>query len=145
MERVARPHADRAPADARLARLSTTALGSKQHGLCTDAADDWRQPMIAIARLVRTAAWIVALVIVAGIVLVLLGANMSNVIVRDIHDAASFLVGPFKNVFSPKGHKANVAVNWGLAAVVYVLVGSLIAGLLVRMAPRGVVRTHAAT
>jgi len=101
--------------------------------------------MIAIARLVRTAAWIVALVIVAGIVLVLLGANMSNVIVRDIHDAASFLVGPFKNVFSPKGHKANVAVNWGLAAVVYVLVGSLIAGLLVRMAPRGVVRTHAAT
>jgi membrane-bound ClpP family serine protease len=142
MERVARPHADQAPADARLARLSTTALGSKQHGLCTD---DWRQPMIAIARLVRSAAWIVALVILAGIVLVLLDANMGNAIVRGIHDAASFLVGPFKNVFSPKSHKANIAVNWGLAAVVYLLVGSLIAGLLVRMAPRGVVRTRAAT
>ena len=101
--------------------------------------------MIAIARLVRFAAWIVALVIVAGIALVLLDANMGNVIVRDIHDAASFLVGPFKNVFSPKSHKANVAVNWGLAAIVYLLVGSLIAGLLVRIAPRGVVRTRTAT
>jgi hypothetical protein len=95
--------------------------------------------VIAIARLVRLAASIVALVIVAGIVLVLLDANLGNVIVRDIHDAASFLAGPFKNVFSLKGHKANTAVNWGLAAVVYLLVGSLIAGLLVRMAPGGFV------
>jgi len=100
--------------------------------------------MITIARLVRCAAWLVAVVIVAGIVLVLLSANMSNVIVRDIHDAASFLVGPFKNVLSPKSHKADIAVNWGLAAVVYLLVGSLIAGLLVRMAPRGVVRSRTA-
>jgi hypothetical protein len=75
-----------------------------------------------------------------------LDANMDNVIVRDIHNAANFLVGPFKNVFSPKGHKTDIAVNWGLAAVVYLLVGSLIAGLLVRLAPRGVVpaRTAAA-
>jgi hypothetical protein len=128
----------------RLARLLLTGLGSKQHGVYTETADDWRQHMIALARLVRTAAWLVALVIVVGIVLVLLGANMSNVIVRDIHDAASFLVGPFKNVFSPKSHKVDVAVNWGLAAVVYLLVGSLIAGLLVRMAPRGVVRSRTA-
>jgi membrane-bound ClpP family serine protease len=100
--------------------------------------------MIAFARLVRLAAWLVALVIVVGIALVLLDANMGNVIVRDIHDAASFLVGPFKNVFSPKTHKADVAVNWGLAAVVYLLVGSLIAGMLVRMAPRGAVRSRTA-
>lgn len=102
--------------------------------------------MIAIARLVRLAAWIVALVIIAGIVLVLLDANMANVIVRDIHSAASFLVGPFKNVFSPNSPKVHIAVNWGLAAVVYLLAGSLIAGLLVRMAPRGAVpaRTAAA-
>lgn len=102
--------------------------------------------MIALARLVRLVASVVALVIVVGIVLVLLNANMGNVIVRDIHDAASFLVGPFKNVFSPKSHKVDVAVNWGLAAVVYLLVGHLIASLLVRVSPRGrgVVRTRAA-
>jgi hypothetical protein len=102
--------------------------------------------MIAIARLVRLVAWTVALIIVAGIVLRLLDANMGNVIVRDIHDAASFLVGPFKNVFTPKNPKASVAANWGLAAIVYLLAGSLIASLLVRLAPRGVVpaRTAAA-
>ena len=95
--------------------------------------------LIALARLVRLAAWIVALIIVAGIVLSLLSANMSNTIVRDIHDAGSFLVGPFKNVFSLKNPKANIAANWGLAAVVYLIVGSVIASLLVRLAPGGVV------
>lgn len=100
--------------------------------------------MIALARLVRLAAWLVALVILVGIALVLLDANMGNAIVRDIHDAASFLVGPFKNVFSPKSHKADIAVNYGLAAVVYLLVGSLIAGMLVRMAPRRTVRSRTA-
>jgi hypothetical protein len=100
--------------------------------------------MIATARLVRLVAWIVALIIVAGIVLRLLDANMGNVIVRDIHDAASFLVGPFKNVFTPNNPKASIAANWGLAAIVYLLVGSLIAGLLVRLAPRGVLRARTA-
>jgi hypothetical protein len=101
--------------------------------------------MIATARLVRLVAWIVALIIVAGIVLRLVDANMGNVIVRDIHDAANFLVGPFKNVFTPKNPKASIAANWGLAAIVYLLLGSLIAGLLVRMAPRGVVPARTAT
>lgn len=100
--------------------------------------------MIATARLVRLLAWIVALIIVAGIVLRLLDANMGNAIVRDSHDAASFLVGPFKNVFTPKNPKASIAANWGLAAIVCLLVGSLIAGLLVRLAPRGVVRARTA-
>jgi hypothetical protein len=100
--------------------------------------------MIAIARLVRLVASIVALVIVVGIVLVLLDANMGNVIVRDIHNAANWLVGPFKNVFSPKNHKVSIAVNWGLAAVVYLIVGSLIAGLFARMAPSGAARPRTA-
>lgn len=102
--------------------------------------------MLAIARVVRVVAWGVAVVIAAGIVLRLLSANPSNVIVRDIHDAGNFLVGPFKNVFSLSNPKANIAANWGLAAVVYLVVGSLIAGFIARLAPRGVLpaRTTAA-
>jgi hypothetical protein len=102
--------------------------------------------MLAIARLVRLIAWGVALVIAAGIVLHLLSANPSNVIVRDIYDAGKFLVGPFKNVFSLSNPKANIAANWGLAAFVYLVVGSLIASFIARLAPRGVVpaRTTAA-
>ncbi len=80
----------------------------------------------ALARLVRTVVGVVVLVIVVGGVLFLLSANPSNAIVRDIHDAASWLVGPFKNVFSISGHpKATLAANWGLAAIVYLVVGGL--------------------
>jgi hypothetical protein len=39
-------------------------------------------------------------------------------------------VTPFKNLFSPGGQKLQIAVNWGLAAVVYGIVGGLIARLL---------------
>lgn len=83
------------------------------------------------------------LVIVVGGVLFLLSANPSNAIVRDIHDAASWLVGPFKNLFSFSGHpKATLAVNWGLAAIVYLVVGGFIASLIARMGTRGVRRTR---
>ncbi|HUA02878.1 MAG TPA: hypothetical protein VMB27_03175 [Solirubrobacteraceae bacterium] len=95
--------------------------------------------MLAIARLVRLVATVVALVIVVGGALFLLGANQSNTIVHDIHTAASWLVGPFKNVFSFSGHpKTTLAANWGLAALVWLLVGHLIASLIARLAPRGV-------
>jgi hypothetical protein len=92
---------------------------------------------ITLARLVRTLAGLVALVIVAAIVLFLLGANPSNGIVSAIHDAGAWLVGPFKNLFKIHNAKLAMAVNWGLAALVYLIVGHLIATLLARMTPRG--------
>jgi hypothetical protein len=91
---------------------------------------------LGLARIVRSLAGIVALVIVVGIVLFLLGANHSNVIVRDIHDAAAWLVGPFKNLFSIHSAKVARIVNWGLAALVYLIVGHFIATLLARMTVR---------
>jgi hypothetical protein len=85
-----------------------------------------------LARLVATAAAIVALVIVIGIVLVVLKANPSNAIVSWFHDAARFLAGPFDGIFKPKDPKVAVAINWGLAAIVYLVAGRLVAGLLRR-------------
>ena len=85
-----------------------------------------------LARLISLAAGLVAAVIVVGIALVVLGANHSNELVKHVLDAARFLVGPFKNVFSLHSHKAKIGVNWGLAAVVYLFVGNLIARLLRR-------------
>ena len=98
--------------------------------------------MLALARLVRVAAGIVVALIVAAILLRVLSANPANSIVRDIHDAGSTLVGPFKDVFSIKRPKVSIAVNWGLAAVIYLLVGGLIASLIARAAPRPVVPTQ---
>jgi hypothetical protein len=92
--------------------------------------------MLGIARVVRALTWIVVAVIVAAILLRVLDANASNTIVRDIHDAGAWLVGPFKNLFSVSGPKKAIAINWGIAAVVYLVVGSFIARLLARAALR---------
>jgi hypothetical protein len=91
-----------------------------------------RKGLWTLARVVNLAARVVAGIIVVGIVLVVLEANKSNEVVNAVLDAARFLVGPFKNIFSLDSHKATTAVNWGIAAVVYLFVGSLIARLLRR-------------
>ncbi|MFL5913509.1 MAG: hypothetical protein ACJ768_23465 [Gaiellaceae bacterium] len=86
--------------------------------------------MLFIARIVRLVAGIVVGLIVIGIALVVLGANESNQIVSWFHDTASWLAGPFKNVFHLSDAKANTAVNWGLAAVVYALIAAVIVRVL---------------
>jgi hypothetical protein len=85
-----------------------------------------------LARLVMLVTWVVVGLIVLGILLVVLGANESNALVKAVLDAAKFLVGPFKNIFSLSNAKTEIAVNYGLAAAVYFIVGSLIARLLRR-------------
>jgi hypothetical protein len=86
----------------------------------------------SIARFVILVASVVALVLIVGIVLVVLEANRSNDIVQAIRDAASFLAGPFDGLFTLDSNKAEKAVNWGIAAVVWYAVGRLIARMLIR-------------
>ena len=88
--------------------------------------------MFLLARVVRLITAIVVAFIVVGIVLHLLDASSGNAVVSFVYDVAGWLVTPFKNVFSPDGAHARIAANWGLAAVVYAVAGSLIAGLLAR-------------
>lgn len=90
-----------------------------------------RGGLSVLARIVSLITAIVVGLIVIGIVLVLLKANTSNQIVSFFHDTAKTLVGPFKDVFSIKGRKGT-AVNWGLAAIVYAIVGGFIVRLLRR-------------
>ena len=85
-----------------------------------------------LARAIRTVTGIVVAIIVLAVILRLLGANPSNGIVSAIHDAGAWLVGPFANVFSVKGAKLHMALNWGLAAVVYAVVGGLLASFVAR-------------
>ena len=93
--------------------------------------------MLLLARIVRLVASLVALVLVAGILLFVLGANQSNGIVSAVMDAARWLAGPFDGMFSLDSAKWEIAVNWGIAAVVYELVGHLIAALIARVAVAG--------
>jgi hypothetical protein len=86
----------------------------------------------SIARFVILATSLVALILVVGIVLVVLGANNSNDLVHAVRNAAHFLAGPFNNLLTLDSNKAEKAVNWGLAAVVWIAAGRLVARLLLR-------------
>ena len=88
--------------------------------------------MWGLARIVALITSLVVGVLVIGILLVVLGANQSNDIVNALLDAARFLAGPLDDVFKFDSHKVAVAVNWGLAALVYAFIGGLIARLLRR-------------
>ena len=85
-----------------------------------------------VARVISLITSVVVGLIVIGILLVLLEANRDNAIVDFLLEVGEFLVEPFDNVFKPDGRKARVAVNWGLAAVIYAIIGGLIARLLRR-------------
>jgi hypothetical protein len=85
---------------------------------------------LQIARLITMIASIVALILVVGIALVVLKANPSNQVVSAITDAARWLAGPFDGMFSFAKHRVEVAVNWGIAAVVWFLVGRLLARII---------------
>ena len=83
-----------------------------------------------VARVVRIVVGIVALIIVAGILLFVLKANPTNSVVSTVHDAAHTLVGPFNGMFSFHSANVAIAVNWGIAALVYLVLGGLIARLI---------------
>ena len=88
---------------------------------------------LLVARVVMLITWVLVAIIVAGILLVVLGANADNSLVSNVHDLGKTLVGPFKDLFSIEDPKVAIAVNWGLAALAYLIVGSLIARILRRI------------
>lgn len=93
-----------------------------------------------LARAIAAIAGIIALIIAAGIVFRILGANPDNAIVSFINDLARGLVGPFDGMFKPRDPKAEILVNWGIALAVY-----LIAGMLIARVVRGVAGRVAAS
>jgi hypothetical protein len=104
----------------------------RSEGARPRAARVARRGAWGLARVVSLITSVVVGLIVIGILLVLLEANRDNSIVDFLLEVGEFLVEPFDNVFKPDGRKARVAVNWGLAAVVYAIIGGLIARLLRR-------------
>jgi len=88
-------------------------------------------------------AWVVAAIIAVGILLVVLKANPNNGIVSAVHDIAHDLVGPFTGMFQLHDPRVGIAVNWGIAAVVYVLAGALVARLITLIGTFGLRRRNA--
>jgi hypothetical protein len=79
-----------------------------------------------LARIIRLVVSVVVLIIIAGILLVVLKANPANGVASEVHSWAHWLAGPFDGMFSFRHPRVALAVNWAIAAVVYLLVGALI-------------------
>jgi len=85
-----------------------------------------------LVRVIQLVVSVVVLIIVAGILLVVLKANPANSIVSEVHSWARWLAGPFDGMFSFHSANVAIAVDWGIAAIVYLCVGGLITRLLGR-------------
>jgi hypothetical protein len=85
-----------------------------------------------LGRAVRFVAAAVVLIVGLGILFELLKANAANGIVSEIHGWGRWLVGPFNGMFSFHTARVAIAVNWGIAAVIYLFAAGLIARLIDR-------------
>jgi len=136
-EPVSREARGRGPRRERVADDADVPRGTRRRtgrGAAAGAAGGAGSVLLLLARLVRLVAGVLALIIVAGILLIVLDANAGNSIVSSIHDAANSLVGPFDGIFTPSDPKVKIAINWGIAAAVYLVVGAIIASILARAA-----------
>jgi len=87
-------------------------------------------PGLTLVRVVRAIVGVIAAIIALAIVLIVLDANSANTIVSHIREWADTLTTPFRGIFHLASHKATLAVNLGLAAIVYVIAAELLVRLL---------------
>jgi hypothetical protein len=80
-------------------------------------------------RAILLACIVIAIIIVMHIVFVLLGANTGNTIVSTDADWSGTLAAWFKDLFTPSSYKFGVFLNYGLAAIFYLVIGRLAASL----------------
>ncbi|QNP72994.1 hypothetical protein IAG44_28545 [Streptomyces roseirectus] len=82
-----------------------------------------------VGSLVAGLANVLALVLALWIALDLLDADRANDFVRFVHDAANWLAGWSRDLFTFDERWARVVAGYGLAAVVYLVIGHAIANL----------------
>jgi hypothetical protein len=79
-----------------------------------------------IANTIRVATALIALVFVLHIVFTLFGANPNSGVVAFVYGTARIFVFGFGDVFTPGDATIGLIVNYGLAAIVYLVVGRVI-------------------
>jgi len=75
--------------------------------------------------------WIIAVVaaffLILHIIFVLFEANPGNALVDFVSDVANALAWIFRDLFTPDDHKLAVFLNFGLAAIIYLALGRIVA------------------
>lgn len=92
-----------------------------------------RRLVTTVGELLTLACTLAALIALLAVVFSAFSANPANPIVHAVTGWATDVVGPFHNVFTPRSARLAIAVNYLLAAVVYLVVG----GVLRRVFRRG--------
>jgi hypothetical protein len=87
----------------------------------------------AAATLVRIIAMIICVLLALHIAFVVFTANHDNSIVRAVNGWADWFAWRFRDMFVPKDQRVGVLVNYGIAAVVYLIAGRVAAGLIRRI------------
>lgn len=79
-----------------------------------------------VANIINVVVGLIATIFVLHIVFVVAGANHSNSVVSFVYQVSRAFVLGFGDVFTPNDAKIGVVLNYGLAALVYLVVGHLI-------------------
>ncbi|GAA2638372.1 hypothetical protein SMC26_35050 [Actinomadura fulvescens] len=129
------------PAETKVAGPSPAPTETSRHGRARRPRSPRGETMaMARKRAVNVVAWLISLVttvvvliLAVHIVFVTFEANTANDLVNTVGDWADGLAWQFKDVFQPDDHKVEVAVNYGLAALVYLIVGRILTSLVRRL------------
>lgn len=95
--------------------------------------EGWKRVVNAIATAVVILSVVIAIFLALHIVFEVFDANRNNGIVEFINGWATDLAYGFKDLFVPKDPAIRVTVNYALAAVVYLVVGRILAGIIRRL------------
>ncbi|HEY8479235.1 MAG TPA: hypothetical protein VIL71_05315 [Spirillospora sp.] len=91
-----------------------------------------RRLAAVVATVVSVITTVVVVVLAVHIVFVAFEANTGNDLVRWFGERATDLSWQFKDVFQPENPKISVAVNYGMAALVYLIAGRILVGMIKR-------------
>lgn len=108
-------------------------LGRRLLGMRSGVAAARRRAIALLATLISLATMLLVAVLAVHIVFVAFEANTSNEIVKTVGDWADDLAWQFRDIFQPENPKVSVAVNYGLAAIVYLIAGRIVVGLVRRL------------
>ncbi|GAA3256060.1 hypothetical protein [Nonomuraea helvata] len=95
----------------------------------------WHRTVSALAYLVKVASRVAALIMVLYAVFTVFKANPANVWYQFVESLAASLSLGLANLFELADPRWTTLVNCGLAAVVWLIIGSALAGLIRRAAP----------
>jgi hypothetical protein len=116
---------------------AASATASKKTASSSSNADKGKAAMSAVGsgvkrfrNLLASLVWLIAVIAAALLALGALftaldQANQSNEIVKWVLERGHDLVGPFKDLFRLETAKNTLLVNWGIAALVYLIIGKI--------------------